>query len=313
MIGVIEVVRPGLLDLVVDLVPRRGLRFGLSEAGPVDAPALRAANLLVGNPPEAAGLELLARGPALRIGASMTLCLTGGALEGLVDGVVQPVGQPFPVEAGAIVSFRRARPGLRAYLAVRGGLVVEPVLGSRSADVPAALPALAGRALRAGDLLPVGDPPSGDPAPACAPWPCEPPVHLRALPGPQWRETPLAVRRYLFAATFVVTPAASRVGIVLASEPSPPAWRVGELVSEATLAGSVQWTPAGNAVLLLQDRGSIGGYPKPIQVIAVDVWRSGQLRPGDRFRFVRTTRRHALEALSTATAVMLLDDVSRRT
>jgi biotin-dependent carboxylase-like uncharacterized protein len=309
---VIEVVRAGLLDLVVDGLARRGLRYGLSESGPLDRGAMLAANRAVGNGPDAAALELLAHGPVLALSVAATLCLVGGALEPILDDVALGVGRAFAAPAGAVLSFRRGRPGLRAYLAVRGGFAPEVVLGSRSADLPSALPGLAGRALRAGDRLAIGDagveavPPGGSPPrPQSAP-----PATLRVLPGPQWPITPAAVRRHLLEDAFRVTPAANRVGVVLEAARPAPVWAAGDMVSEGTLAGSVQWTPAGRPVLLLVDRGSIGGYPKPLQVIAADVWAAGQLRPGDAFRFVRTSRREAVAALLEARREAGLDAVS---
>ena len=298
----IEVVRPGLLDLVVDGAGRRGLRFGLSEGGPADAAALRAANRAAGNPPTAAGLELLAQGPVLAFADGAVLCVAGGALTPLLDGQPMPTGEAFAAPAGSVLTFQRGRPGLRAYLAVRGGIATDVVLGSRSADLPAALPGLAGRALRAGDRLAVGAPgASGEPlAPALAD--PSPPPALRVLPGPQWRLAPPAVRRHLVRSAFRVTPAANRVGIVLEAERPGPDWRMPQMPSEGTLAGSVQWTPAGRPVLLGVDRGSIGGYPKPLQVIAADLWALGQLRPGDAVRFVRVTRRDAWRALAALAA-----------
>lgn len=296
----IEVVRPGLLDLVVDGRARRGLRFGLSEAGAVDREAMHAANLGVGNTPDAACLELLVQGPVLRLASALTLCLAGGALEPVLDDRPLPPGLPFAAPAGSLLTFRRSRPGLRAYLAVRGGLAPEAVLQSRSADLPSGLPGLAGRALQAADRLPVGDPGPGWVGPAAPPPAFGPPSALRVLPGPQWAATPAAVRRHLIATDFRVTPAANRVGIVLEASDAAPVWAYSDMASEATLAGSVQWTPAGRPVLLLVDRGSLGGYPKPLQVIAADTWAAGQLRPGDTVKFAPTRRAEALEALRQA-------------
>ncbi|MCL6595551.1 MAG: biotin-dependent carboxyltransferase family protein [Firmicutes bacterium] len=299
----IEVVRAGLMDLVVDGVPRRALRFGLSEAGPADAPSLWAANRRVGNPSWAAGLEILAQGPVLATRAPLVACVCGGALEPTVDGTPAPWGEAFEVPAGATLAFRRARPGLRAYLAVGGGIDVPAAFGSRSADLPSQLPGLAGRALRAGDVLPVG-PVRGEARASGPPPPATPPVGedgaalLRVLPGPQWHMAPTAVRRHLLGARLRVTPQASRVGLVLEGEGEAPRWAAADMPSEGTLAGSVQWTPAGRPVLLLVDRGSLGGYPKPLQVIAADAWRAAQLRPGEAVRFVPVTRAAARAALA---------------
>lgn len=307
----IEVVQAGLLDLVVDGVARRGLRYGLSEAGPVDAVAMRYANRAVGNGHEAAALEMLLKGPTLAFAAPAVVAVAGGPLEPLVDGEPRPVGAAFAVSVAARLSFRSTRPGLRSYLAVRGGLAAEACLGSRSTDLPSQLPGLAGRALAAGDRLALGSLGGVHADGRAATLPTEalslPPTALRVLPGPQWQGTPAAVRRHLLRAAFRVTPAANRVGIVLEAELPPPVWEVGTLVSEGTLAGSVQWTPAGRPVVLLVDRGSIGGYPKPLQVIAADAWRAGQLRPGDTIRFVRTTRREAWQALASVRAQCNLD------
>jgi len=304
---VIEVRRAGLLDLVVDGRPRRAMQYGLSEAGPLDAAALRAANRAVGNPPEAAGLEMLAKGPELVVLADVRLCLAGGGLAPCVDGEEQPVGTPFAVRTGAVVTFVRRAEGLRAYLAVAGGLDVPPVFASRSADLPSELPGLAGRPLGPGDRLPVGMAPAPDggagppgrAGPERAPGPAavDGSIALTALPGPQWAMTPAPVRRHLFAARFRVTPQANRVGVILQPLEPAPAWAFGDMVSEGTVAGALQWPPSGLPVLLLADRGSIGGYPKPLQLTAVDTWRAAQLRPGQAVRFVRTTRRAAWAAV----------------
>lgn len=299
----IEVVRAGLMDLVVDGVPRRALRFGLSEAGPADRPALRAANRRVGNPPDSAALELLVQGPVLRVLEPLRLCLWGGALRPVLDDQVLPWGEPFDAPAGSLVTFERGRPGLRAYLAVGGGLALPEVFGSRSADLPSLLPGLAGRPLRAGDMLTIGAAAASGPL-AATPSPSPAPTaaagietRLRVLEGAQWPQTPAAIRRFLLGKAFRVTPQANRVGMVLEGEGAAPVWAAGDMVSEGTVLGSVQWTPGGRPVVLLVDRGSIGGYPKPLQVIAADAWRAAQLRPGERIRFVRVRRTEALSAL----------------
>ncbi|MEW6132674.1 MAG: biotin-dependent carboxyltransferase family protein, partial [Pseudomonadota bacterium] len=152
----IEVVRPGMLDLVMDL-GRPGYRAqGVPEGGAADAEALILANRLVGNPERAAGLEMLLRGPRLRFPRGARLALTGAPMPARLDGAAVPWGQTFDVAPGGELELGTAQKGLRAYLALAGGIAVPPVLGSRSTFLPSAFGGWRGRALAAGALLPVG-------------------------------------------------------------------------------------------------------------------------------------------------------------
>jgi biotin-dependent carboxylase-like uncharacterized protein len=297
----LETVRPGMLDLVVDTRPRHGLAHGLSEAGPLDLPAFRRAARVVGNGPEAAALELLALGPVLRVvGGPVQIAVSGGPLTPVVDGTPLARDQAWTVPAGSELRFLPSLEGLRSYLAVAGGLDPPPVFGSRSADLPSALPGLAGRRLAAGDLLPVGTA-AGPPRPVAAgPPPQEnpDPLLVRVLPGPQWHRLARPIRRALLAGAYTVSGRSNRVGIRLEGDPLPG----GEAadISEGNAPGAVQLPPSGLPVILLADRGSIGGYARPLQVITADLWRLGQARPGQRLRFVATSRAAAWAALRAA-------------
>ncbi|HZW27800.1 MAG TPA: 5-oxoprolinase subunit PxpB [Trueperaceae bacterium] len=279
---VFEVVASGLLDLVVDRGRRRAGRFGLARGGPLDAPAARLANLLVGNDPWAPVLEMTMTGPALRALAGCLVAVTGPALAPRVDGAAAPSHQGFVVAAGGELRFVPTGVGARSYLAVAGGFEARPFLGSVSVD----LRGLVGRPLRAGDVLG-----RARPAVAIAGRRFEPHgargwgegpfgrvARVRLLPGPQHEPD---AWQALLSGEFEVE-AADRVGLRLAGGPVPG----GEVRSEGVPIGAVQVPPAGRPIVLLADRGTLGGYAKPALVHPDDLPRLAQLRTGDRLRFV---------------------------
>ncbi len=153
-----SIIRPGLLTTVQDLGRPGYQHLGVGVGGAMDAPTLRVANLLVGNEEGAAGLEITLLGPVIRFEADSFVALTGADLSPTLNGQPAPMRRPVAVRAGTVLAFGAARAGCRAYLAVAGGLAVPLVLGSRSTYLRAGLGGWHGRALQAGDKLPVGQP-----------------------------------------------------------------------------------------------------------------------------------------------------------
>ncbi len=260
----LRVEEPGLLDLLMDAGRDRQAHHGLASSGPLDTRSARFANGLVGNPPGTPLLELTLTGPVLT------------ALRDLVLGVVgfgmQPsghrVGESFRLRAGQTLRFTPLRKGARAYLAVAGGLETSPFLGSSSTDLLGRV----GRPLRAGDVLGLASPGTARPGFVNHPLGLPHSVTLRLRPGPQAsREALLA----LGSAPFRIA-GADRMGLRLSGPPVPG----GQVVSEATPHGAVQVTPAGDPIVLLADRGRIGGYTKPAVVHPHDLPLAAQLRPG---------------------------------
>jgi antagonist of KipI len=300
----INVLKPGLLTTVQDEGRFGYQKTGLVASGALDAAALRTANLLVGNPTGAAGLECTLRGPTLRFEADALLALTGADLAASIDGQPVPPGRPVAVRAGTMLAFGAPKASGRAWLAVAGGVAVPPVLGSRATYLRAALGGLAGRALRAGDELPVGEWPATGrrlfellkpqlaAGWAAARWYAAPvplaqpgkPLWLRALPAPEYEQFDLASQRAFWEEEFTVTPAADRMGARL----SGPALRriaSAELLSSAVTFGTVQVPAGGQPIVLLADRQTTGGYPRLAQVITADLGRLAQALPGTRLRF----------------------------
>ena len=300
----ISVLKPGLLTTVQDLGRFGYQKTGLVVSGALDAVALRTANLLVGNAEGAAGLEGTLRGPTLRFEVDGLLALTGADLAATINGQPVPRGRPVAVRAGAVLAFGAALAAGRAWLAVAGGVAVPPVLGSRATYLRAALGGLDGRALQAGDALPVGEwsalsqrlfaqiAPMEAAGWAAAPWRTEvaptprpgAEVVVRALPGPEYAQFTPESQRAFGEESFTVTTEADRMGCRL----SGPALRRAtdaELLSSAVTFGTVQVPAGGQPIVLRADCQTTGGYPRLAQVIAADVGRLAQALPGTRLRF----------------------------
>ncbi|SDS21760.1 biotin-dependent carboxylase uncharacterized domain-containing protein [Nocardioides scoriae] len=277
---VLEVLDAGPQVLVVDL-GRPGLaHLGVPRSGALDLPAHRLADRLVGNPESAATLEVLGGGLRVRTSAAVTVAVTGAVVAVAVDGRPAAWGQAVAVPAGATVTLGPATAGLRASVAVSGGVAVAPVLGSRSSDV---LSGLGPRPVTAGDRLPLGDP-TGDPVPVDAVAPVPAPGVLDLVLGPRddWF-VPASVRR-LGTTAYVVGAASNRIGLRLEGE--PVVWeRTGELASEGMVLGAVQVPPGGQPVVFLADHPTTGGYPVVGVVDEASLARCAQLRPGDEVRF----------------------------
>ena len=260
----------------------------------MDIPACLIGNLLVGNAPELAALEITLGGLHVKFAADAVIALTGAILPATLDR--QPIAcwRSVRVRAGQTLALAWAVTGSRTYLCVSGGVDVPLVLNARATDLASHFGGHKGRALQVGDELPLGEH-SGH-APAAAVRAPERGEVLRILPGTEWAAFSAATQKALVSEPWRVTPDANRMGAWLAGPgiaPEPPL----DLPSHAVQRGVIQVPPSGQPVLLLPDAQTTGGYPKIAQVIRADIWRTGQLRPGDTVRFVEVTLPQALDAL----------------
>jgi biotin-dependent carboxylase-like uncharacterized protein len=283
----IEVVRAGALTTVQDL-GRPGLaHLGVGRSGAADLGSMRLANRLVGNREGAACLEITLGGFAARFTRAGVVALAGAPCPVRVSGHDGFMHGPIHVAPGDELSVGAPRRGVRTYLAVRGGIDVPPVLGSRSTDM---LAGLGPAPLRPGMQLSVGDDAGELPNVDVAPVPAIPEeIVLRVLPGPRddWF-TPAAVTA-LTAGAYEVTAQSNRVGIRL-SGPTLERSVTRELPSEGTVCGALQVPPNGQPVLFLADHPVTGGYPVIAVVCEPDICHAAQARPGQRLRFrVRST------------------------
>lgn len=272
----IEIVAPGPLTTVQDLGRPGHASLGVPRSGAFDRAALRAANRLVGNRPDAAALEITFGGLRLRVERMVTVALTGAPCPGSPDWYV-----PVAIPAGASIDLGPPATGVRTYLAVRGGIAVEPDLGSRSTDT---LGGLGPQPLAAGDRLPVGDA-TAAPVGAAGTPPSFGPAVLRVVWGPRDDWFSPAARRALCGTPWHVRSDSDRVGVRL-DGPALDRARSGELPSEPTIPGAVQVPADGRPIVFGPDAPVTGGYP----VLAVvddpaDLDRLAQVRPGDTVRF----------------------------
>ena len=295
------VLRPGLLTTVQDLGRWGYQAAGVPVAGAMDSYSLRLANGLVGNPETAAALEITLLGPALRADAPLVIAVAGAMFDLQVDDRPVPHGAPVEVAAGSVLRCLERRAGARAYLAVAGGIETPAVLGSRATHVVSRMGGLDGRALVAGDVVPVA-PPGGTGAVRRAtrsPWPlAQAPGarRLRVLLGPQDEWFTVSSVDALLGGTFSVSSKSDRMGFRLEG-PALTTKRPGELVSEPVAFGAIQVPSGGAPILLMADRQTAGGYPKIATVITADLPLAGQLAPGEAVRFAACTRAEARSAL----------------
>lgn len=280
----IEVVEPGLLTSVQDAGGRRDWRhLGVAVGGAADACSARLANRLVGNPDAAALLEMTLDGPLLRFDVPSIVAVTGGLVAG-VDGLPLEPDSTRAVRPGSLLRIRPGT-GARGYLAVAGGLEVEPVLGARATELHTGFGGHEGRALRAGDRLRTGTA-SGPPMRWTGQRP-EPDASIRIVVGPHAEALAALVEN-----RFRVSAQADRIGLRLEEAVDGG----GETASMGLPLGAVQVPPDGRPIIMLADRPVTGGYRVAAVVIGADVGRVAQLRAGDAVAFAEVSLDEARQA-----------------
>ncbi len=286
----LEVVAAGPMLTVQD-GGRKGLRrFGVSGAGPMDGPAMALANALCGNAPDTAALEFASMGGRFATGRALRFAVTGGDCDIRVDGRRLPAGESHRLRPGETLEVGALRGAVWGYLAVAGGVDVPLALGSRATHLRSGLGGLEGRALRAGDALPLGEDRAAD---RCL-RPAGPPPSAEAQPirvvlGPQDAYFDAATVALLSEAEFTVTPQRDRMAMVLGGV-ELPAVRGHDIVSDATVPGSIQVPGSRQPIVLMAESQTTGGYPKIATVIAADLPRLAQSPAGGRFRFAVVSR-----------------------
>ncbi|MCA7926012.1 biotin-dependent carboxyltransferase family protein [Burkholderia cenocepacia] len=308
--NLIEVVKPGLATSVQDTGRQGYYHVGIPPSGSLDQYASRAANLLVGNPEEAAVLECTLLGPELMFHTDALVAVTGAEMTPKIDGVGQRCNVALWIRAGSVLSFAYVKGGARAYLAVAGGIDVPVVLGSRSTYTLGAIGGHAGRRLQKGDRLPIGAARGtlreGRELPASVSRPLDSQVELRVLPGLYHYRLTDASAHTFFDDEWTVAPEADRIGYrykngrPLQFRPREQPFGAGadpsNIVDACYPIGSIQ-VPAGvEPIILHRDAVSGGGYATIGTVISADMDLIGQMQPNHRARFVRVTMADALAA-----------------
>ncbi len=297
----IEVIKPGIFTTIQDLGRWGYQRYGIGPAGALDSFALAAANLLLGNAEGAAGLEITFSGPVLKFYQETLIAITGADLNPHLNGQPLPNWTACYLPSGSILSFGQRIWGVRAYLAIWGGIAIPPIMGSRSTYLLGRFGGKEGRPLRAGDKLPLLPFPrhAGQLAGRALPTTLRPAYErhprLRVIPGPFANYFSAEGREVFLTSPYIITPQSDRMGYRLQGPPITRAINE-ELITCGLANGTIQVPPDGQPILLLADRQTIGGYPIIATVINADLPLVAQCAPGDKLYFQATTLPEAQEA-----------------
>ncbi len=285
----LKIIQPGMLSTIQDRGRYGYQRFGMPTAGAMDTFALRAANALLGNHDNAACIEATVLGPRIELLADTRIAVTGANVSPRLDGEPIPMWHAVPVSKGGRLEFRSPKDGMRAYLAVAGGIDVPQVMGSRATYMKAAIGGIEGRPLRAGDIL--NTLPSETVGPAILPAITDEEAltygsshELRVVLGPQRQAfTQKGIDTFL-SSTYTVSINSDRMGYRLEGEPIEHTDGP-DVISDGTPLGAIQVPGDGQPIILLADRGTTGGYTKIATVISPDLSKVAQAMPGHAITF----------------------------
>lgn len=293
----VTVIKPGMLSSFQDRGRDGYQHEGIPAAGAMDERAHRLANALAGNSGDPATLEMTLLGPTLRFDAPACFALTGADLGATLNGRDIPLHRPLVARAGDTLAFG-ARPavGVRGYLAVHGGFALPAVMGSEATYLRSGFGGFQGRALAKGDRIALRAPLDGHGLDAlqAALWDIRAYLPgtlggqrrgaIRFLPGMHWEEFSAAARQAFTDAEFRVSPQSDRMGYRLTG-PALSMSQPRQMLSEAASFGTVQVPAGGEAIILMADRQTTGGYPKIAQIATVDLPALAQSAPGQALRF----------------------------
>jgi len=286
---------PGWMTTVQDLGrPGFGV-LGVSPSGAADPVALQLGNLLLGNAPGAAALEMTLVGGRYLFPEGGVIALAGADFGAKLNGQPVEMWIPHAVRAGGTLELGLTRSGARCYLCVAGGIQVEKFLGSASTHLLSGLGGFAGRGLHKGDVLQLGAAEQRIRRRSISPRVLETlklRKCLRVTKGPQADWFSEAATRGFFEGTFRVSEDSDRLGLRLEGA-SLALESPREMSSEGVSLGAVQVTPSGQPIILFVEQQTAGGYPKIANVIGEDLHCVGQLRPRDEITFARVSLEEA--------------------
>jgi biotin-dependent carboxylase-like uncharacterized protein len=296
----LKILEPGLAATLQDCGRPGYQRFGVPVSGALDGVSLAIANILAGNAPCTAAIEILGAGLVLEVDAdSVTFAQAGMAApltlqSGTTPALIPPL-QSTIARRGDILRIPPPKGGAAVYLAAGGGFDVPPALGSQSTYRRAALGGFRGRALGQGDRLPLRLP-SSSRAPVALDVEIRAPDVLRVMRGPNSGYFTPAAFETLLSSAYTIAPASDRMGLRLTG-PALERAIAGELPAQGTVAGNLQVPSDGQPILLLADRQTTGGYPRIATVIGADIDAAGRLGPSMSVRFEEVTREEAVRLL----------------
>ena len=305
----LKIIKPGLSTSIQDLGRPGYFHLGIPIGGAMDRFAMRAANMLVGNPEDAAGLEAVFMGPEIEFTEDAVVAVTGAEMPMSVDGEAVEGWSSFAVNAGQTLSFGFLKSGARIYIAVSGGIATDPDLGSRSTYPIGALGGIEGRPIAEGDVIPVGkaeQSPVGRSVSAALRRGPSNPAELRVLPGLYWNRLTEAAGQGFFDDTWTVAPEADRMGyrfkggraleFVDREQPFGAGADPSNIVDGCYSYGSIQVPGGTEPIVLHRDAVSGGGYFTLGAIISADMDLIGQLQPNTPVKFLKVDMDQALAA-----------------
>lgn len=297
-----EIVQPGLLSLLHDGGRFGKANLGLTTGGPADPWAASVANQLLGNEIDSTHIELSFGGLEIRALAELQIAVTGATTPAFIDGESREMWEVLTLKEGETLQLGYSENGCRSYLAVRGGFLVEPQFGSTSTVVREGVGGLSGAKLAAGDILSVADQPEVTPIRLAHKhrqnYPSE--ILLRVVPGYQVNHFSSLEQQRFYTSEYTVSDRSDRMGYRL--EGAKLNCDIEGILSEGIAMGAIQVPADGQPIVLLNDRQTIGGYPKIGCVLSTDCAALAQLRPGGRVRFKAISEQEAHNALHLAQA-----------
>ena len=302
-----QIIDPGLFTTVQDLGRHAYQRYGVPVSGAMDAFALQAANLLVGNESSDACLEITVQGPTIHFLTDIVIAIAGSDISPKLDGEDVLRWEPLDVKKGDLLTFGQLRDGMRAYVAFKGGIDVPVILDSRSTYTHGGFGGYRGRTLKSDDVLSV----SSDSASVSRrelPNGYTSPVYgnhheIRVVLGPQddlFTEDSIAT---FLTARFKISTESDRMGYKLVG-PTIECSNNSNIISDGNALGVIQIPGDGTPRILLSDRGTTGGYPKLATVITADIGKLAQALPDHTLRFHRVSIEEAHDALEDQDSVL---------
>ncbi|MDR0760999.1 MAG: biotin-dependent carboxyltransferase family protein [Treponema sp.] len=299
--GAIKIIDPGMTALVEDLGRYGYQRYGVSVSGAMDEYAARVANFLTGNDASAAVIEITLKGISVEFLDEALFAVTGGDCAYTLNGKPLALWQSCRAKPGDILAGGFCTGGLRNYLSVSGGIDVPEIMGSRSTNLRGKFGGFQGRALKKGDVLPVG----GGVLPANRPERelkkayiprYDPEIQVRVIMGPQDDAFTEAGKKTFLNSPYKVSFDSDRMGIRLAGEKIEHV-KAADIISDGIAFGSVQVPGDGLPIIMLAERQTTGGYCKIAAVISADRSKLAQARPKTAVHFREAGVEESLEAL----------------
>ncbi|GAA5315894.1 MAG: biotin-dependent carboxyltransferase family protein [Candidatus Pelagadaptatus aseana] len=295
-----EVINPGILSLLQDAGRLGKHQIGLTTGGPLDPEAFYWANQLCGNDTNTTTIEITVGGLQLEAQGDTTIAVTGANMALTINGEARQHWRSWPVQSGDRIALGFASEGCRAYLAVAGGFQIEPMFDSTATVVREGIGGLSGGGLQSGDKLPC------TPTDMAQHWQLpeqhiphySKQVTLRVIPGYQEHTFSRQQQRLFFHNTYTISDRADRMGIRLEGPKLKSS--IEGILSEGICLGAIQVPADGQPIILMNDRQTIGGYPKIGSVLSLDLARLAQLMPGDKVNFAAITIDCAHNALHLA-------------